>query len=165
MRPILFALVVCASHAVADDLILLELSSGQTIAVKMADGDVTVLGVFQTVTTISPENPPEPRTVTQVVYCFEKDQTPIYPGVAEALTELNKRGIKATEFERDTTDGDGQIPEQYKAARQAALDSGLPALVVEYSDGGLVVVDDPRNADEIIDAVIPKEKTDAATGS
>ena len=164
MRYAIPLILAFATTAAADDLILLELSGGQTIAVKMAAGEVTVLGVFQTVTTISPENPPQPRTVTQVVYCFEKNQTPIYPGVAEALTELNKRGIKATEFERDTTDGDGQVPDQYKAARQAALDSGLPALVVEYSDGGLVVVDDPRDADEIIDAVIPKEKTDAAAG-
>lgn len=78
----------------------------------------------------------EPAVVDRVTYVYEKDQGGVPPAVAVALMELNAAGsIVATEFEDDTVDGDGEVPEQYKIASGAA--TTIPCVVAQ--DGAVVV--------------------------
>lgn len=98
-----------------------------------------------------PPDPPNPAE-TRVTLVYEKDQTQIPPEVAAALMELNEKGVMATEYEDDNKTGTGQIPEQYKIALQAARERGLPCLVVETPQG-VVVVHDPQDSSDVLDAV------------
>lgn len=87
-----------------------------------------------------------------VVYIYEKDQTSVPSPVAVALDKLNRQGVTATTHEVDSTDGTGDVPEQYKLAVAAAKTTGLPALVV--SGGGKVIrtLKDPRTEASVMEA-------------
>lgn len=74
---------------------------------------------------------PDPSKITAVTYVYEKDEGEVPSGVRVALDKLSRNGILATAFEVDTTDGDGETPDQYKAQLAAQIKSGKrPALVV-----------------------------------
>lgn len=77
---------------------------------------------------------------TAVVYTFEKDSGSVPPPVLAALDKLNRQGIVATNDEVDTPDGTGDVPDQYKVSRPAAVAAGLPALVVMGGDKVIRVV-------------------------
>lgn len=67
MRWLIAILVAVASAAAkADDLLLLKLSSGQTVAVATGVGRFDVLGVFGTVTTFDPTPTPQPTPTLPV---------------------------------------------------------------------------------------------------
>src|SRR3990167_7811031 len=74
--------------------------------------------------------PPSTKATT-ATYVYEKDQGGIPAPVAAALNALNRREPKvlATTFEKDTTDGSGEVPAQYQIPLEAALEAGVPALV------------------------------------
>jgi len=92
--------------------------------------------------------------VTAAVYVYEKDQTAVPTGVVVGLNLLNRdRGIVATLLEADTTDGDGEIPDQYRPALAAAKDRGLPALVVLSGSTVMSVVQAPADSDAVTGAV------------
>lgn len=94
------------------------------------------------------------RTPTAAVYVYEKDEQPVPAGVTVGIDRLNReRGIVATLLEDDTTDGTGEVPEQYRAALNAGRKAGLPALVVLAGDTVLAVVRAPADADAIVRAV------------
>ena len=98
---------------------------------------------------IAPSSP-----VTAVTYVYEKDQTPIPPAVLAGLNRLNReRKIVATPFEKDTKDGDDQVPDQYKIPLAAAIEAGLPALVITAGDKVLAVVKAPTTEAEVLEAV------------
>lgn len=107
-----------------------------------------------------PTNPP-PVTTTglHVTLVYEKDQGPVRPAVAAALAKLNQQAIDAgrsafaDEFEEDTTDGDGQVPDQFRLALEAARKAGLPALVVVSGGKVMRVVKDPRTEADVLEAV------------
>jgi len=160
MRYALALLVACvATQGAADDLILVELSGGQTIAVRMSEGSVEVLGVFETITVIkaTPVNPPvNPPKVTRATYVYEKDSNPVPPEVAAELQRLNAdadSSVVATEFEEDTKNGLGETPTQYVQALKAAKAEGLPCLVIEQADGTIKVVSDPRTKADVLEAL------------
>jgi len=91
---------------------------------------------------------------TAAVYVYEKDSTAVPTGVVIGLNRLNRdRGIVATLLEADTTDGDGEIPDQYRPALAAAKDRGLPALVVLSGSTVLSVTTAPADADAVQGAV------------
>lgn len=97
---------------------------------------------------------PVPGRATAAVYVYEKDTTAIPTAVTVALNRLNReRQIVATLLEADTTDGDGDVPEQYRAALEAARKGTLPALVVLSGSTVLSAVPAPATADEIVRAV------------
>ena len=98
-----------------------------------------------------PDDPPDP-VASRVTYVYEKDVNPVPPAVAAALNELNANGWTASEFEEDTRDGTGQVPDQYAVALREAQAKGLPALVVE-TPSGVVVVSNPKTRADVIDAV------------
>ena len=93
----------------------------------------------------------------QVVYVYEKDSNPVPRPVAGALMAINadeESGIEATEFEDDTVDGGGDVPEQYKAALRAARKSGLPALVVLDADDRIIeVVSNPTTEEQVMESI------------
>jgi len=95
-----------------------------------------------------------PEIATAAVYVYEKDATAIPVGVTVGLNRLNReRHIVATLLEADTTDGSGDVPEQYREALAAATASGLPALVVLSGTTVLSVTPAPVDADAILRAV------------
>jgi len=85
----------------------------------------------------------KPAEADAVVLVYEKDQHVIAPAVRAALNTLNREGVLATLLEDDTTDGDGDIPEQYKLPLEAARKAGLPCLVVMAGGKVLRVVANP----------------------
>jgi hypothetical protein len=93
---------------------------------------------------------------TQVVYVYSKDAGPVPRPVAGALMDINaneKLGIEATEFEHDTTDGDGDVPEQYRAAKRAAEAAGLPAVVVLAGGRVIATVKAPSTHSQIMELI------------
>jgi hypothetical protein len=87
------------------------------------------------------------------VYVFEKDSNSVPRAVASALQQLNAAGsVVATEFERDTTDGAGEVPDQYLAALDAAVKAGLPCLVVLSGKTVLRTVRDPKTEAAVLEA-------------
>jgi hypothetical protein len=95
-----------------------------------------------------------PELPTSVVYVYEKDQSAIPVGVTVGLNRLNReRHIVATLLEADTTDGTGDVPEQYREALAAATASGLPALVVLSGTTVLSVTPAPEDAEAIVRSV------------
>jgi len=94
------------------------------------------------------------KTATAAVYVYEKDATDVPPGVTVGLNRLNReRQILATLVEADATDGDGEVPDQYRAAVEAAKAKGLPALVVLSGSTVLAIVKAPTDADAVVRAV------------
>ena len=94
------------------------------------------------------------KTATAAVYVYEKDATAVPPGVTVGLNRLNReRQILATLVEADATDGDGEVPDQYRAAVEAAKAKGLPALVVLSGSTVLAIVQAPTDADAVVRAV------------
>ena len=92
----------------------------------------------------------------QVVYVYEKDDGPVPRPVAGALMEINLNEslkIEATEFESDTVDPDGDVPEQYQAALAAAKEAGLPALVVLAGDTVVKVIKDPSTMEQVMESI------------
>ena len=128
---------------------VLALSHGDTLILHR----VTVGGV--------PDDPFDPPILppnlkpNQVTFVFEKDETSVPRPVAAALRSLNddSSGIVAAEFEQDTVDGDGQVPDQYKIALAAAREAGLPALVVQSGDVVVRVVRNPQTAEQVLEAI------------
>jgi hypothetical protein len=95
-----------------------------------------------------------PAAATAAVYVYEKDATAVPVGVTVGLNKLNReRKIVATLLEADSTDGAGDVPDQYRDALAAATASGLPALVVLSGSTVLSVTPAPTDADEIARAV------------
>ena len=94
------------------------------------------------------------KTATAAVYVYEKDSHAVPPGVTVGLNRLNReRQILATLVEADATDGDGEVPDQYRAAVEAAKAKGLPALVVLSGSTVLSIVKAPTDADAVVRAV------------
>jgi hypothetical protein len=101
----------------------------------------------------TPVEPTDPSKVTAVIYVYEKDDGPVPSGVMVGLDVLNRRGILATTFEDDTTDGDGDVPLQYQAALEAAKEKGdKPALVVQAGSTVKSVWHDVRTEQDVLEA-------------
>lgn len=95
-----------------------------------------------------------PAEATAAVYVYEKDASAVPVGVTVGLNRLNReRKITATLLEADTTDGDGDVPSQYRPALEAARSKGLPALVVLAGSTVLTIVSAPADADAVVRAV------------
>jgi len=105
----------------------------------------------------APPQPPDPsRKCLRVTYVYEKDQSSPPRPVQAALQAINASGgVVASDFEDDTVDGSGETPDQYVTALAEATKAGLPALVVEFSDGTVRVVNDPKTAEAVTEAVKP----------
>lgn len=97
---------------------------------------------------------PLPATqVTAVVYTFDDKQHSVPPPVSAALNMLNRQNIKATLDEVDTTDTTGEVPEQYKISRPAAVAAGLPALVALAGGKVRRVVPKPMTEEQVLNAI------------
>jgi hypothetical protein len=95
-----------------------------------------------------------PQKATAVTYVYEKDVTAVPVPVLVAINRLNReKKVVASHFEEDTTDGDEQVPDQYKVPLKAAQDAGLPALVVTAGEKVLKVVKDPKTEQQVMEAV------------
>lgn len=105
-----------------------------------------------------PDDPPDtnPKKIDRVTYIFEKDQNNVPRPVSFALQRLNAeyKDVVATEFEEDTVDGAGEVPEQYKIALEAARKAGLPALVIQAGKTVVKVVKAPTTEAGVMDEVL-----------
>lgn len=98
-----------------------------------------------------PSPPPvEPVKVTAGVYTFDDKKHSVPPPVSAAMDKLNRDGIVATLDEVDTTDGTGDVPDQYKVSRPAAVAAGLPSWVLLAGNKVFKVVKDPRTEEDIL---------------
>lgn len=92
-----------------------------------------------------------PAKIDRVTYVH--DEKAVIPSpVLAALAELNTKGIIATAFPEDTTDGDGETPEQYKITLPAARTSGIPSLVVQAGDKVVRTVKGPTTKQQVLEA-------------
>jgi hypothetical protein len=96
----------------------------------------------------------KPTTVTAAVYVYEKDEGPVPVGVYAGIEKLNReKEILASLFEKDTVDGTGETPEQYKPALDAAKARGIPSLVVLSGTTAITVVEKPQTEADVWEAV------------
>jgi hypothetical protein len=105
---------------------------------------------------VDPIKPPPLTTrATAAVYVFEKDQGTPPPPVSAALHRLNteRESFVASAVDQDIVTGAGQVPEQFRAAIQAAKQAGLPALVVMSGANVLRVVRNPTTVEAVMEAV------------
>lgn len=110
--------------------------------------------VDPTVPPVVPPATPPNTTATAATFIYEKDQHEVPKPVLAALNRLNReKKIYATILEADTTDGTGQVPEQYKVALAAAKQKGLPCLVVTSGANVLTIVSNPKTEADVLKAV------------
>jgi hypothetical protein len=121
-----------------------------TIGIVEAPPPVVVDPVDPTVPPVAPVDPL--KKTTRVTFVYEKDQSNTPRPVAAALQRLNTMGILASEFEEDSLDGSGEVPDQYKIALEAARSAGLPALVVQSGDVVKRVVKNPTTEAAVMEA-------------
>lgn len=100
----------------------------------------------------SPTTSPTTR-VTAAIYVYEKDAGPVPVGVYAGIDKLNRRGVPASLFEDDTTDGTGETPEQFKPALAAAKARSIPSLVVLSGTAAINVVEKPQTEADVLEAV------------
>ena len=126
----------------------LLLAAGLFIAFGLPPMPAVTLPTWRT------EAPAAPKPATAAVYVYEKDAGAVPVGVTTAMNRLNReRMILATAFEADTTDGGGDVPEQYRVPLAAAKSAGLPALVVVSGSAVLRVVPAPATEAAVMEAV------------
>lgn len=102
-------------------------------------------------------DPPPPvdpdNKALAATFVYEKDEHVVPAAVLSGLNKLNReRKIIATLLDDDTTDGGGNIPEQYKLIVPAARAAGLPALVVTGAKGVIRVVKSPTTEAQVLEA-------------
>jgi len=74
--------------------------------------------------------------------------------VTVAINRLNReRKVVATLLEADTTDGTGEVPDQYRLALDAARKAGLPAVVALAGPTVLRVTRAPATEAAVMEAV------------
>jgi len=129
-----------------------------TITQYLGDGEVKEEAIFKVVgRQPTPDDPvPDPNEkVSRATYFYEKDEGGVPPGVAVALNEINSEnnGIVATEFEDDNTDGDNEVPDQYRVGLEAARQNGFPCLVVQAGNKVIKVVSAPTKISQVMEAI------------
>lgn len=101
------------------------------------------------------DKPVEPVTTkpTAAIYFYEKDQTAIPPYVSAGLNQINRKGIDATLFEVDTTNGKSTIPERFRVPHSEAVKAGVPVLIVMAGTTVTKIIKAPKSIEEITGAV------------
>jgi hypothetical protein len=95
-----------------------------------------------------------PSAADAAVYVYEKDDGAVPAYVTVAVNRLNReRRVVATLLEADTTDGDGDVPEQYRSALDAARKAGLPAVVALAGRTVIRVTTKPGSEAAVMEAV------------
>jgi hypothetical protein len=157
-----FALLF-AAEASAQQAYLIEISPDNFVGIVVTSSGKVKFIEAKTIKTDPTVPPPSVNKPTRAVYVYEKDSGAVPPQVAGALNVLNRQaleagsGFVADEFEDDTVDGTGQVPDQFKVALETARkpENGLPCLVVLAGDKVIRTVKSPKTARDIEEAVKP----------
>lgn len=141
--------VACALYLITG----LAFNSARKLPAWVAEVLLLASGGLLIATTPLPRIPwkiPVISTVTQAVYVYEKDDTAVPPFVMAHIDQLNRdKKILATLLEIDTVDGTGQVPQQYKAAVDAARKATLPVFVT-LSGSSVVKVVTVRDEKDLV---------------
>lgn len=107
-----------------------------------------------------PGLPVGPSGVTAVVYVYEKDYGEPPAVIRATISKIDSEGkIRASVFEEDTTDGTGEVPEQYKVPLATARDKGFPTeevpavLVVMAGDKSVRFMKAPKTEQDVMQVV------------
>ena len=95
-------------------------------------------------------------TVDKLTYAHERDVAPVPADVIRAFRDINANkelGIVATVYEIDQTDGDDDIPDQYKVSRAEQKKVGGPVIVVESGGKAVLNVVPPVTYEAIMELV------------
>lgn len=133
-----------------------QLNSGGDRALLVIGIILIVLGLFKFDFGIVLDLPilNTPTTITAAVYVYEKDEGPVPVGVYSGIERLNReKNILASLFEKDTIDGTGETPEQYKPALSAAKARSIPSLVVLSGTNAVSIVEKPQTEADILEAI------------
>lgn len=135
--------------------VLLQQLPTALYTVKASSGENSVYS--QAVVSIGERPPPViPSKVDRATYVWEKDRTAVPRPVAAALNKINADSmgkIIAAELEVSTVNGEGKNPPaQYRIAHAAAINAGLPCLVVQAGDVVVRIVKDPRTLEAVLEA-------------
>lgn len=161
-RILSLGFMLLTAVAVAEPVVLVKLPSGQILAGMILVNGQPIYFTGDSVTSITigdtPDPTPHPVTtkVDRVTYVYEKDQGGVPVNVQVALAKINEgRKILASEFEDDTVDGDGDVPDQYKIALEQSKTTGIPCLVVQSGTKVVRVVKITKTTtlNEIMEAV------------
>lgn len=103
----------------------------------------------------SPVEPtPSIDKATAATYVYEKDEGAVPSGVLVGLDRLNReKKITASAVDVDVVDGNGETPDQFKAAFAAAREHGLPVLIVTAGDKVIRTVAKPATESQVWEAV------------
>lgn len=156
---VVLALLLFGSPAFAQTALIFEISEGKYVGiVTTATGQQFALtNIVITKLRVVPDKPPvTPMRIDRVTYVYEKDNNIAPKPVAYALHRLNTEyeNVIATQFEDDSTDGDDDIPDQYKIALEAAKKAGLPALVIQAGPTVVKVLKAPQTEAEVMNEVL-----------
>jgi len=88
-----------------------------------------------------------------VCVIYESSETLPEPYVTGALFKLKAEGLETRIFDKDIVTGEGKAPESLEKAIDAAINNGLPAIVVLSRGKVIDVVNLPKTESEIIEAV------------
>jgi hypothetical protein len=161
-RILSLGFMLLTAIAVAEPVVLIKLPSGQILAGMILVNGQPIYFTGDSVTSITigdtpdPTLPPSTTKVDRVTYVYEKDQGGVPVNVQVALAKINEgRKILASEFEDDTVDGDGDVPDQYKIALEQSKTTGIPCLVVQSGTKVVRVVKITKTTtlNEIMEAV------------
>lgn len=111
-----------------------------------------VLLAIVAVLAIGPGGVVGPSKPDAVTYTYDDKRHAVPSPVSAAISALNGQGIEADLDEVDTTDPSGDVPEQFKVSRPAAVAAGLPALVVMGGGKVIRVVKDPKTEAAVLEA-------------
>lgn len=154
------ALMLCCSSAFAQTAIIFEVSEGRYVGIVTTPTgqQFALTSIVITKLKVVPDKPPvDPvLVIDRVTYVYEKDQNIAPKPVSFALHRLNTeyKNVIATHFEQDSTDGDDDVPDQYKIALESARKAGLPALVIQAGSRVVKVIKSPTTEAQVMDAVL-----------
>jgi hypothetical protein len=99
----------------------------------------------------TPIDQPTTETITRLTYVYEIRDGGVPPALLAALSaaELSRDSVRVSVFEEDSTDGAGQVPEQFQRAKAAADEYGKPCLVAESAARVVRVRRNPTGPEDV----------------
>ena len=112
---------------------------------------INLICVFLVFVLLSTSGTISQKTDTAYVVYESSEYSP-EPYVIGAVRKLSESGIDVRVFDKDVVDGDNEVPSHISAAIEAAIQNGLPALVIMSNNNVKKVQALPKTENEIVEA-------------